>query len=99
MTYPFGSLGNPWTNAYIDENDMHTRIDVPLNAIANLMSLWSQGIGWSRFRAYDMVAPAGVGANIDFNTFGLGTTSWDSTNKRYTILTAGLYMVQAAAKQ
>jgi hypothetical protein len=105
MTYPAVPLPNQWTNVFVDENDMHNRIDVPLNAMAANMSLWGQT--FAQFRARDAVAPAALNVNIDFgtivedtsDTWNGGGPGWDTVNKQYVVQKSGLYIMQASWRQ
>lgn len=105
MTYPAVPLPNQWTNAFVSETDMFNRIDVPLNAMGDAISLWGKGL--PEFRAIGAVNPAALDANIGFNIIvadfvdswnGTGS-GWDAVNKRYVVQKDGLYAVQAGWSQ
>lgn len=101
MTYPAVPLPNQWTNTYVSADDTYNRIDIPINAIANAISIWGQGM--PKFSAIGAVNPGSLNTNINFGTFvhdcvdcwnGSGT-GWDAANKRYVVQLDGLYAVQA----
>jgi hypothetical protein len=105
MTYPVVPLPNQWAAGFVNETDMHNRIDTPLNAMGNVISLWGQD--FAHFRARAAVSPAALDTNIDFttivedtsNAWSGGGPGWDSVNKRYVIQKNGLYVIQAGWSQ